>query len=59
MCFLFECLQCLQMRKMPNKDGKKEKKEKPKAATSTVIPGTRAPPARSVPKQKMSQGRRM
>ncbi|XP_026191973.1 60S ribosomal protein L24 [Cyclospora cayetanensis] len=45
------------MRKMPAKDAKKGKSEKPK---TTVIPGTRAPPAKNVPKQqKISTSRRM
>lgn len=45
------------MRKMPPKEEKKEKKVKAKPA---VIPGTRAPPARNLPKQqKQTQSRRM
>ncbi|KAL8271309.1 hypothetical protein Esti_004748 [Eimeria stiedai] len=48
------------MRKMPPKEAKKDKKEKDKEkAKPVVIPGTRAPPARSIPKQKMGGSRLM
>ncbi|KAL8454516.1 hypothetical protein Emed_000237 [Eimeria media] len=46
------------MRKMPAKEAKKDKEKKEKAKP-VVIPGTKAPPARSIPKQKMGGARLM
>ncbi|KAL8438110.1 hypothetical protein ACSSS7_000475 [Eimeria intestinalis] len=44
------------MRKMPSKESKKDKEKKEKTKP-VVIPGTKAPPVRSIPKQKMGGSR--